>query len=200
MKNQIINQDILTDILYDTWEIEDGLATWYIVLSLDFTDFSAQEINAWYRKTLIETINSFPNFTGVSKVYFRASPNESDESIEIEWQSGTSYQKYYESVLNAIEDFPFTISLLEISADFYIFTRTTESPLQPVRGWVRYLGRFSFCGAKFHSNPFIYLNMNNTLFCPSDIYGGDNTELYSLNQPLLENALRNWEQKIGKIN
>ena len=44
----------------------------------------------------------------------------------------------------------------------------------------------------------ILFSMNHTLFYSFSYQGGvDNTELFELNQPLLEKALRNWEQKFN---
>lgn len=37
--------------------------------------------------------------------------------------------------------------------------------------------------------------MEHTLFCPYSYSGEDNRELYALNQPLLKEALRNWEKE-----
>ena len=198
MENQLAKESLISDLCCDTWEMRGDTATWYIILPLNFTFLSYKEINAWYQKTVIDTFNSFTNLARVRKVYFTA--EESTESVELEWKSETSYEQYYESLLRDIEDFSFTISFLDIYVDFNVFVRTIQSPQQVIRTWVRYFGKFSFCGGRIHSKPFVYLDIDHTLFCPSDVYGGDNTELYYLNQPLLETALRSWEQKIGKIN
>ena len=130
---------------------------------------------------------------------FERVPKKEVKSIEMEWQLEVPYEQYYKSLFKAIREFPFRISILEMQVDFNVFTNTLEFPNKATKNWVRYLGKFSFCGGKIHSHPFIYLDINNTLFCPSSIHGQNNSELYSLNQPMLEKALRNWEKRIGKI-
>jgi hypothetical protein len=199
MQSQSIEQNVSNNIIQDTWEIREDTATWYINLPLDFTILSYQEINVWYEKTVVETLNSFSELARVWHVAFRASPEEEVKSIELEWQLEVPYEQYCKSLLKAIREFSSRISTLEMQVDFNVFTNTLEFPNQATKNWVRYLGKFSFCGGKIHSHPFVYLDLNNTLFCPSSIYEQNNSELYSLNQPMLEQALKNWEKKIGKI-
>ena len=200
MQNELIEQNISNKILQDTWEIREDIATWYINLSSNFSTLSREEINIWYEKSVVETLNSFSKILRPWYISFRSSPDEKVENIEIEWKPGISYEQYYKTFSKAIKEFPFRISILEMQVDFYVYTNTVESPNKATKNWIRYLGKFSFCGSNIHSHPFIYLNVNNTLFCPSSIYEVDNSELYYLNQSLLEEALRNWEQAFGTIN
>ena len=76
MQSQSIEQNLSDNIIQDTWEIREDTATWYINLPLDFTILSDQEINVWYEKTVIETLNSFSELARVWYVSFRASPEK----------------------------------------------------------------------------------------------------------------------------
>lgn len=199
MQSQSIEQNVSNNIIQDTWEIREDTATWYINLPLDFTTCSFQEVNVWYEKSVMKTLNSFSELARVWHVSFRASPEEEVRKIELEWKPEVPYEQYYKSFLKAIREFSHRISILEMQVDFNVFTNTVESPTKATKNWVRYLGKFSLCGGKIHSHPFIYLDLNNTLFCPSSIHEQNNSKLYSLNQPMLKKALSSWEKIIGKI-
>ena len=201
MQNQSVSENLPSiEPLIDTWRILSNVGTWYITLdNLDFTHLSYQEINEWYYKTVTNTLEAFSEFGRVWKVFLSPSNREKFKGIVLEWQLEESYQVYVEKVLRAIKTFPDIICTLEISIDLLVFVRTKQSPNKPIRAWIRNLGSFSFCGGLIHGKPFLYFDIEHTLFCLSTYYD-ENVELYSLNQPLLENTLRSWEQKIGKIN
>lgn len=199
MQNKIIEPTLFTiKPLHDTWDVRADTGVWVINLPSDFTSWSSQQINAWYKQTFISTVEAFSELIKVWEVAL-ISTDEENKRVVINWNIGDSYEEYIQNISQKILEFPAIIHTLEIQADFNVFVRTNESPEKIIRGWVRYLGKFYFCGHTFSGKPYIYLDMDHTLFCPSSSYE-DNTELYDLNQPLLEKALRNWEQKIGTIN
>lgn len=113
---------------------------------------------------------------------------------------GFLYEEYIEKVLNAIREYPHSIEELEMDVDLFVYVRTEESPNQPTRAWVRHLGELVIWGGREYGRPYLFLSMGNTLFYPFSYFPiEDNSELCCLNQPLLENALRKWEQHFGEI-
>ena len=200
MQTQLIDKTIPSiQPLHDTWDLRTDAGAWVINLSVDLTSYSSKEINIWYKQIFVNTIEAFSELIRVREVVI-ISPKQEIKSVVLKWQIGNSYEKYIQKILNSIKEFPLKIISIEVQVDFCVFVRTIESPDKAIRGWVQNIGKFSFCNQTFTERPYLYLDMDHTLFCPSDVYGGDNTELYYLNQPLLETALRSWEQKIGKIN
>lgn len=82
--------------------------------------------------------------------------------------------------------------------DSHVYVRTPTSADTPVRVWIRSPVRLLFWGGPANQPPFACLEINHTLFCPISFAADlDNSELYALNQPLLEEALRQWEQHLG---
>ncbi len=76
---------------------------------------------------------------------------------------------------------------------------------KPVRVWVREFGNYVDIG-KFeifldhqrYEENYVYFDISHMLFYPESWnHHEDNTELSNLNQLLLEEVLRNWEQKLG---
>jgi len=54
-------------------------------------------------------------------------------------------------------------------------------------------------GGPENETPYLCFDVDHTLFCALSKDNEDNQALYLLNQPLLENALRRWEERVGPI-
>lgn len=189
--------------IQDTWEIRDDVATWYINFKLKFDSLSTQEINTWYSKAFTKILESFGSFGRVWQISFKSNTKSKATGITLEWDFEIEYQNYIQKIEESIQNFSDAIEQLELRFDLSVFVRTKESPDKPIRAWVRNLAHLLICGGKEHekyATPVTYMYMDHTLFCPSSMYELDNSELYNLNQPLLEKALRNWEQEFGTIN
>jgi hypothetical protein len=202
MKN--LNTSQLTiEPIQDTWEIRGDVATWYINFKLKFASLSIQEINTWYSKAVAEILASFASLGRVWHISFKSNTKSQTNEKNLGWKLGIEYENYVQEIIKSIQKFPDAIEQLKISFDLSVFVRTKESPNKPVRVWVRNLAHLLICGGKEHekyADPVTYIYMDNTLFCPVSIYEEDNSELYSLNQPLLEKILHNWEKVFGAIN
>lgn len=201
MHNQSIDKTVPPiEPLNDTWGGKKSAGKWFIVPPFDFTNLSIQLVNAWYIDSTIGTINAFDELARVAEVFFSPSSESDIKGVVLEWQPGNSYEEYIEHVLKAIGEYPAAIEELVMQVDLLVFVRTEESPHQPIRAWVRYLGELLIRGGPEYGEPYICFSVHHTLFYPfSYPLGANNSELYSLNQPLLENALRRWEERFGSI-
>lgn len=189
--------------IQDTWDMRGDTAAWYINFQFIFASLSVQEINTWYAKSFSKNLESFATFGRVWQVSFRSSTKSKAQETTLKWELKTEYDNYIQNVIENIIKFPDALEQLKIKFDLSVFVRTEQSPNKPIRAWVRNLIDLTICGGKEYekyAEPVVYIDMNHTLFCSSSIYGEDNKELYCLNQPLLEKALRNWEQRFGTIN
>lgn len=201
MHNQSIDKTVPPiEPLNDTWGGKKSAGSWSIDPPFDFTNLSIQLVNAWYIDSTIGTIDAFDELARVWKVAFGPSSESDIKGVVLEWQPGNSYEEYIEHVLKAIREYPAAIEELVMRVDLLVFVRTEESPHQPIPAWVRYLGEFVIRGGPEYGEPYLYFSVHHTLFYPfSYPLGANNSELYSLNQPLLENALRRWEERFGSI-
>jgi hypothetical protein len=201
MQDQSINKalDPVTP-LYDTWGGKKYAGSWMIELSFNFTPLSTLEINSWYINTMTQKLETFSELARVWKVSFSSSSESETRGVVLEWQSGTSYEEYLINILEGIKAYPAAIEELAMQIDLNVFVRTQKSPSKPIREWVRHLGELYIRGGLEFGDPYLSFSMNHTLFYPfSYIDGKDNEELFLLNQPLLENALRRWEEQFGEI-
>ncbi len=187
--------------LNDTWGTRgSGDNYWAITSPFDFTNISTQQVNAWFAKTVVETLLSFSDLARLWEASFGSLYRDDVEPARLEWKPGDSYEEYIENVFQAIREYPAPIYNLEMKVDLFVYVRIKESPDKPIKAWVRYIGEFNFFGGPEGSEYGLYFNIAGTLFCPSSLFYGDNRELYSLNHPLLSHALRLWEKKLGSIN
>lgn len=202
MQNLNMTQ-LLIEPIQDTWEIRGDIAAWYINLKLEFASLSTKEINSWYAETFAKILEALTSFARVWQVSFKSNTKSKTTETSLKWASGVEYRNYIEGIIETIQRFPDAIEQLEINFDLSVFVRTKDSPNKPIRAWVRSLANLTIRAGKEYekyADPVIYIDMDHTLFCPSSMYEEDNGELYSLNQPLLEKALRCWEERIGTIN
>jgi hypothetical protein len=133
----------------------------------------------------------------------------------LEWIPEESYDQYVERILLNIRAFEEPIYELSIDIDLFVYVRTQESPKQPIQSWVRILhSEFSICARLNDKDAGLWFRICHTLFGPGNKEYGpitgpypeeefeeplDNNELQLLNQPLLEKALKRWEEYFGSI-
>jgi hypothetical protein len=200
MENEMLNK-IAPPIepLYDTWGGKKDAGSWCIAPSFDFTSLSTEEVNAWFATSVVETLDAFSDLARAWRVYFNTIYRDDVEGVKLEWQPGDSYQEYVEKVLKAIREYPAPIYSVDIQVDLFAYFRTNTSPDLPVPAWVRLASEFVIWGGSENPQPYLCFNVDHTLFCSLSKDCEDNKELFLLNKPLLENALRRWEERVGSI-
>lgn len=99
-----------------------------------------------------------------------------------------------------IELYPSVIEELEIKIDLRVYTESSaKSDDNPTLYWIRYGDEIVIC-AEVEDDSYLYSSLKHTLFAPFTLeLEEDNKKLHLLNQPLLEEALKSWERKIGSI-
>ena len=185
----------------DSWGAKSEAGDWSISPSYNFKNTSVQERNAWYTEAMMSTVEAFSSLARVSRVSFGSLPDSDNKSFK--WDLEESYEKYLEKVCRAIQEYPVDIFRLYILLDLFVYIRTKESPNKPIRTWVGEFGDSIGIGeiqieidSLMDYEPFLYFETTHTLFYPDSWDNHeDNSELAQLNQPLLEEALKNWEQK-----
>lgn len=186
--------------IYDTWNSKGDVAEWTIEPKINFNSYSDQEINTWYINTLVDILDSFSNLIRIWKVVFSPSSDSAINAISIEWELTSSYDSYLKKVFESIKDYPTAVEELEIKVDLFVFVHTLESQDKTVRGWIRQYDEFLIRGGHEFGSPYICFSLTHTLFAPFTLeLEEDNKKLHLLNQPLLEKALKSWENKFGSI-
>lgn len=196
--------------LLDTWAVTKLGGDWEMTPNDDLSNTSVEERNTWYAKTMMSIIEAFSPLARAYGISFNSLPDKDQEKkIKyefIEWDLEKPYEKYLERAFQAVKNYSIDIHILYIRVDLFVYVRTEDSPDKPIRAWVRECGDYSYkmadieIGIEYLMNyePYLALGMTHTLFYPDSWKGHiDNTELFELNRPFLEEALRNLEQKFG---
>lgn len=191
--------------LYDTWGYKSQAGNWSIVLPGNFSKASVRERNSWYADTMVSTVNAFTPLARVYQVSFGSIPSQKTkvEGKIFERNLDEPYDNYLKKAFKAIQEYSVDIYALTLQVDLFVYVYTKESPNKPIRTWVREFGdsiemgefEISLDHPRYKEN-YVYFDISHMLFYPESWnHHEDNTELSNLNQPLLEEALRNWEQK-----
>ena len=194
--------------LCDTWDYKDNAGYWDLELKFDYSKKSVLEHNHWYASTLKDTIESLSSLTRAYEIYFNPITSAKDqyEGVALRWQQNQSYEEYLENIFGAIRKYPADVNSVNVCFDFFVYVRTEKSFPKPVRAWIREfresieLNRMMIDLSLEDREPGILFTMDHTLFYPFSYNADnndDNTELFKLNRPLLEEALKNWEQKFN---
>ncbi len=199
MQDKVINKPLL-----DTWDYKQDAGDWDIQLASEFICSSEEQQKKSYMKAIKMTLDTFYDFARAYQISIISVPNSRSQlgRISVEWQPEEEYIKYIERTLIKINNYPYEIYEIEIKVDLNVFIYTKEDPQKLIRAWVRYfdesleMGEFSIDIQTKDKDPSIRFFIEHTLFYPFSYQNNeDNTELFELNQPLLEKALKNWENK-----
>lgn len=191
---------VITKPLLNTWGYKQYAGDWDLVFPSEFVCYSIEQQKESYIKAIRTTLDIFYDF---ARVYEILITSESD-LISLKWEQEEDYEKYIERILKKIGNYSDEIYEIEIKADLNVFIYTEENSGKPPRTWVRYfnesieMGKFSIDIKTKENEPSMRFLINHTLFYPfSHQNNEDNTELFELNQPLLEKAFKSWEKRFN---
>jgi hypothetical protein len=86
----------------------------------------------------------------------------------------------------------------QLALDLCVWFRTASSPVQPRRGWLRTGHTEIEISVQPDTNEgYATLALDHSLFAARSPELDDNGELHRLDAPLLEQALRRWQARIG---
>jgi hypothetical protein len=180
--------------IYDTWGLTKYAGSWMIApVRLD------AEGTEWIAAALAATLEAYgplarPWAAGIVPL---PAPDAAPRSLA--WQPGESQSAYRDALLAAIADVGAPVQSLELRIDLLAHARTGDSPHAPVRSWLRLPTEIELRSPGADDTSYANLTFDHTLFRPESADGIDNRELYALNAPLLESALRGWEERLGPI-
>jgi len=197
---------VITNPLLSTWDYKQDAGDWDIQLASEFICSSKEQQKLSYIKAVEMTLDTFSNFARAYQISIISVPDSKSQlgRVLIEWQPEEEYKRYVERTLVKIRNYPDKVYEIEIKVDLNVFIYTEESPGQPIRAWVRCfdesleMGEFSIDIPIKDDDPSMRFCLAHTLFYPFSYQNNkDNTELFELNQPLLEKAFKSWEKKFN---
>jgi hypothetical protein len=188
--------------LLNTWGYKKYAGYWDLLFPSEFICSSIEQQKESYVRAVKMTLDIFYDFARAYEILI-ISKSESD-LILLEWQPEEEYEKYTERALKKIKDYSDEIYNIEIKVELNVFVYTEKYPKKPIRAWVRCfdtsieMGKFSIDISTKESEPSMCFMVNHTLFYPFSYQGNENNnELFELNQTLLEEAFKSWEEKFN---
>jgi hypothetical protein len=198
-----------------TWNQDAG--TWSIEHKLVNPFNSMQELNTWYASSMTKTLELFSDFTRAWRVSFGniSTSQDAPDLVALEWKNNESNELFLDNALTAIREYSAPIYDLSIEIDEFVYVRVQESLKIPVQSWIRKrFSEFTISAEIDDIRASLWFSICHTLYGPADkdyspITGPypepdedfkfdlDNNELQLLNQPLLDKALRKWEEYFG---
>ena len=175
----------------DTWGAVSRAGAW-CVTPRDVQDPS------WLERAAVQTFEAFAGLARVWRVSIGSIDPPDALPAALEWHPSASHRAFLDSIPTAIRSYPHAIYSVECSVDLFAFSRPAGPHTPPVQQWLRLNDDFRFWNGEDDDRSACF-SLRHTLFCPASIDGLDNRELYELNQPLLEHALRRWEDRLGAI-
>jgi len=188
-----------------TWEYPSSAADfWAINAPINLKSASTSEINEWVVETFSKILEAFSHFARAWEVAFQPSPFTNNEGniVVFKYFIGSPYRDYIAQVLQAMREYEKPIWRVSAEVDLFVYVYTKQEQRTPEQGWVRHLADFRIDPDVEYESPSLSFGLNHAALFQafSHNYQASNSrQLHSLNQPLLEKALHQWEQSVGEI-
>jgi hypothetical protein len=171
------------EFIADTWCWKADAATWIANLASPGGD--AMTANGWLADLVAGVLGDFTPLVRVHSARLLG-----DGPVHLAWHEGERYATFRGRLLDAIRAYPTPLSEVELSLDLRVWVHTADSPARPVFAWVRYPKIALLFQIDTHDSlATVAFDLTNTLFCAFTYPDKEPNPLYSLNEPLLEDAL-----------
>src|SRR3989338_10513 len=179
------------DFLADSAARRQVIGTWGFHSQMDFTRMSYQEANVWFFEQVFNFLRSFFGLVtpdNLEVITYNATQHITRENL--------SQQTFLDELMLIMKGLKEHIWTLRVNLNIIGFLRTEHDPDNTVRLQIQEPCSFIGLGGpdetKFQNFIITY-----SLFSSATLKGDDRM-IWSLNQPLLERALRKWEIQTGR--
>ncbi len=181
----------LDDFLDESTAKGHLVGCWGFHSNLDFTRMTPESNNVWFFE---QTFNFLRSFFGVvlpdslELVTYNAT-----QRVE---KKGLDQMTFLDEFMLALKKLKEPIWTAKLNLNLVGFLRTAHDPDKPIRIQIQEPTSFTVWGGPDESG-FQSFSVGYTLFSDT-VLEGEAMELWSVNQPILEKALKKWEQQTGK--
>ncbi|BDS15482.1 hypothetical protein [Aureispira anguillae] len=190
--------DVYTGYIQDTWRFSGDAPYWAIG---DIVKYSVMHSKERYQELLKQTFKSFEGLIFPLKTTIVPHHTENNKLPVVINGVDKSLDMNLKDIQRAIEDFGGDIYELQIEVAIRVYCKEKDTQEKITRVWLNLNDEITISAGKEDPSPSVMFALSHLLFNPdvSEI-SSHNLELYYKNQPLLETALRNWEERLGTIN
>jgi hypothetical protein len=186
------DRDLIAEPIHDTWRPDDGEATWSVYPS--GTPSRENDRMAEIAESSLATLGGLarPWRIGFHSLV------EGTGGYARTLTPGDSRAEVTADAVHALRGWSGSVVYFTADLDLFAYARTKTSRWTPKRVWLRLHSQLVLT-AYGDEAPSGYLTFNHNLMLPESRKGDDNSELHDLNQPLLADALHQWESVVGPI-
>jgi hypothetical protein len=188
---------IQTEYLQDTWGFSGNAPYWGIE---DIEKYATMDSHKQYQELLMQTFKSFKGLLFPLKITLIPHYTEVKGVVVTIETLNQPMTKILASVQEAIINFEGDINEIQIDVALHVYCRLKEQKgIKKV--WLNLKDELRIFAGKDAPKPSVLFALDHLLFYP-DISQKrtNNLVLHHKNHPLLEQALRKWEQNLGPIN
>lgn len=178
----------LDDFLSERSANGQVVGSWGFNPNIDFTRMNAEESNVWFFEQVFNFLRSF--FGLVVPDNIEITTYNGSKQIRRENLDQMTFLDELMLVMKGLAD---PIWCLRLNLNIVGFLRTDWDPDKPVRLQIQEPASFIVWGGP-DENGFQTFSLGYKLFAEQTVEG-DHALLWSMNQPLLEKALRKWERQ-----
>ena len=180
------------DFLLDSSERGHVLGTWGFHSNINFARMRAEEMNVWFFEQTFNFLRAF--FGLVLPDSLELVTYNATQRIE---RKGLDQMTFLDEFMLILKKLKEPLWTCRLNLNIIGFLRTAHDPENPIRIQIQEPTSFIVWGGP-DENGFQNFSIGYTLFSDT-LLEGEHMELWSMNQPILEKALRKWEEQTGQM-
>lgn len=180
----------LNDYLDEISNKKQVVGSWGFNSHRDFSKLSPEETNVWFFEQVFNFLRSFFGLVlpdSLEIITYNAKDHVKRDNLD--------QQTFLDELMLAMKNLKDPIWTLRLNLNLIGFLRTHNDPDNMVRIQIQEPSSFIVWGGPDETG-FQTFSISYTLFSDSVLEGSDEM-LWSVNQPILEKALRKWENQTG---
>ncbi len=180
------------DFMADSADRGHVIGAWGFNSNVNFTRMKPQESNVWFFEQVFNFLRSF--FGLVLPDSLEVITYNATQRIE---KRGLDQMTFLDELMLIMKKLKEPLWTLRLNLNIIGFLRTAHDPENPVRLQIQEPSSF-MCWGGPDETGFQKFSISYTLFSGRTLKD-DHMELWSMNQPILEKALKKWEEQTGKV-
>jgi hypothetical protein len=164
------------------------IGSWGFNSNIDFSNMSAEESNVWFFEQVFNFLRAFFNVVvpdNVEVITYNASQQITRENLD--------QMTFLDELMLIMKQLKEPLWVIRLNLNIVGFLRTETDPDQPVRLQIQEPASFIVWGGPDETG-FQTFSISYRLFSEQSLKA-EHALLWSVNQPLLEKALKKWEQQ-----
>lgn len=181
----------LDDFLKHSLVKKEVVGSWGFNSNLNFTKMSSEESNVWFFEQVFNFLRSFFGIVvpdSLEVITYNATKQINKDKLD--------QMTFLDELMLIMKNLKEPIWVIKLNLSIVGFLRTDWDPDNPVRLRIQEPASFIVWGGPDESG-FQTFSISYSLFS-SQVIETEKVELWSMNQPLLEKALKKWERQTGR--